>query len=56
MNKCRGGGASHGHFIVGDGTALHWAVYYGQLDIAQLLLEKGAGTHMYKYKNIRAFK
>ena len=41
VNKCRGGSAdSH---AVADGTALHWAVYYGQLEIAQLLLDNGAG-------------
>ena len=42
-NKYKGGRASHGHFFVGDGTALHWATYYGQLEIAKLLLDKGAG-------------
>ena len=25
-----------------SGTALHWAAYYGQLDIAKLLIESGA--------------
>ena len=43
VNKCRGGRASHGYFFVSDGTALHWAAYYGQLEIAKLLLDKGAG-------------
>ena len=43
VNKCRGGRASNGHFFVGDGTALHWAAYYGQLEITTLLIEKGAG-------------
>ena len=43
MNKCKGGSASHGWFYVRNGTALHWAAYYGQLEIAQLLLEKKAG-------------
>ena len=43
VNKCRGGRASNGHFFVGDGTALHWAAYYGQLEITTLLIGKGAG-------------
>ena len=43
VNDCKGGSASHGHFFVGDGTALHWAAYYGQLEIAKLLLNNGAG-------------
>ena len=43
VNKCRGGWANHRHFVVADGTALHWAVYYGQLDIAQQLLRQDAG-------------
>ena len=43
VNECKGGRASHGYFFVGDGTALHWAAYYGQLEIAQLLLDNGAG-------------
>jgi len=25
-----------------SGTALHWAAYYGQLDIAKLLIDSGA--------------
>ena len=43
VNECKGGRASHGYFFVGDGTALHWAAYYGQLEIAQLLLDNRAG-------------
>ena len=43
VNDCKGGRASHGLFFVGDGTALHWAAYYGQLEIAKLLLNNGAG-------------
>ena len=43
VNDCRGGSASRHPFVVANGTALHWAVYYGQLDIAQLLLRNGAG-------------
>ena len=43
MNECRGGSANYRHFAVASGTALHWAVYYGQLEIAELLLDKEAG-------------
>ena len=43
VNEFRGGSASHSHFSVARGTALHWAAYYGQLEIAQLLIDKGAG-------------
>ena len=44
VNECKGGRTSHSCFFVGDGTALHWAAYYGQLEITTLLIEKGAGT------------
>ena len=43
VNECKGGSNSHQHFAVANGTALHWAVYHGQLEIAQLLLCNGAG-------------
>ena len=43
MNGCRGGSDYPGHFAVANGTALHWAVYYGQLEVAQVLLDNGAG-------------
>ena len=43
VNVCRGGSAYHAHIAVGNGTALHWAVYYGQHEIAKLLLDSGAG-------------
>ena len=46
VNKCRGGSDYPGHFAVADGTALHWAIYYGQLEIAQLLLDKEAGMYV----------
>ena len=55
VNECRGGCAFPQHFAVADGTALHWAVYYGQLEIAKLLLDNyGAGTNIankYWYKD-----
>ena len=44
MNECRGGSKFPRLFAVSNGTVLHWAVYYGQLEIAQVLLENGAGT------------
>ena len=43
MNEYKGGSAINRHFAVANGTALHWAVFYGKLEIAQLLLDKGAG-------------
>ena len=43
VNKCRGGSVILRHFAVANGTALHWAVSYGQVEIAQLLLDNGAG-------------
>ena len=42
-NEYRGGRAFPRHHAVANGTALHWAVFYGQLEIAQLLLDNGAG-------------
>ena len=44
VNKCRGGRVSNGHFFVGGGTALHWAAYYGQLEIVNLLVSRGVST------------
>ena len=44
MNEYKGGRAFPRHHAVTNGTALHWAVYYGQLEITQLLLDNGAGT------------
>ena len=43
MNEYKSGSAVNRHFAVANGTALHWAVFYGQLEIAQLLLDKDAG-------------
>ena len=43
VNKYKGGNAIHRHFAVGNGTALHWAVYYGRQNFAKLLLDNGAG-------------
>ena len=43
VNECRGGKAFPGHNAVANGTALHWAVLFGQLEIANLLINNGAG-------------
>ena len=43
VNESKGGKAFPGHNTVANGTALHWAVHYGQLEIAQLLLDSRAG-------------
>ena len=45
VNECKGGEHAHGHFCVSNGTALHWAAYYGQSGIAKLLLDNRAGMH-----------
>ena len=47
MNEYRGGSDFSRRHAVANGTALHWAVYYGQLEIAQLLLNSGAGIMAY---------
>ena len=44
VNRYRGGHATEGGFEVEDGTALHWAAYYGNYRAAKLLIEKGAGV------------
>ena len=44
VNRYRGGHATEGGFEVEDGTALHWAAYYGKYHAAKLLIEKGAGV------------
>ena len=44
VNVCRGGNACYKHHAVSNGTALHWAAFYGQLEIAKQLLEKRAGN------------
>ena len=43
VNHYRGDYACGGGFEVKNGTALHWAAYYGNFEIANLLIEKGAG-------------
>ena len=44
LNHLRGGTSWSftTQFYHADGTALHWAAYYGQLDIAKLLIDSGA--------------
>ena len=44
VNHYRGGFASGGGFTVQDGTALHWAAYYGSYPIAKMLIDRGAGV------------
>ena len=46
VNECKGGEHAHGNFHVSNGTALHWAAYYGQPGIAKLLLDNGAGNNV----------
>ena len=47
VNHYRGGYATEGGFVVEDGTALHWAAYYGRFPAAKLLIEKGAGVILF---------
>ena len=47
MKHCRGGYATEGDFVMKDGTALHWAAFYGQCHAAELLIEKGAGAILF---------
>ena len=44
INHKRGGKVSSNDFEVSGGTALHWAAYYGKVEIAKLLFEKGASA------------
>ena len=44
VKHCRGGYATEGGFEVEDGTALHWAAYYGNYHATELLIDKGAGA------------
>lgn len=42
INHKRGGEDKSNDIEVRDGTALHWAAYYGKVEIAKLLLGKEA--------------
>ena len=44
VNRSRGGSSWSltARYIHEGGTALHWAAYYGQQEIAQLLMTSGA--------------
>ena len=42
--RARGGVDESSDFEVSGGTALHWAVYYGKMEIAVLLLGRNAST------------
>ena len=44
LNRCRGGKVESGNLEVSFGTALHWAAFYGKIEIAKLLLDNGAST------------
>ena len=46
VNESKGGRAFPGHNTVANGNALHWAVHYEKLEIAQLLLDNGAGISL----------
>ena len=42
VNRRRGGQCNTNNFEVRNGTALHWAAYYGKVEIAKKFLERGA--------------
>ena len=44
LNRCRGGKVESNDYDleVSFGTALHWAAFYGKIEIAKLLLDNGA--------------
>ena len=44
INRKRGGEDKSNDFEVSGGTALHWAAYYGMVEIAILLLGREAST------------
>jgi len=46
LNRCRGGKVESGGLEVSFGTALHWAAFYGKIEIAKLLLDNGANPHV----------
>ena len=46
INCKRGGECSTNNFEVRDGTALHWAAYYGKVEIVKKCLESGASMFM----------
>ena len=52
VNECKGGKAFPGHNAVANGTALHWAANYGQLEIAKLLFDHGAGIYLHTTYNL----
>ena len=46
VNCKRGGKHDSNDFEVSNGTALHWAAYYGRMEIAKLLIGKRASMLM----------
>ena len=42
INHKRGGKDSSNDFEVSGGTALHWAAYYGKMEIVNQLFKQGA--------------
>lgn len=44
LNHSRGGNHDSNDFEVAGGTALHWAAYYGKVEVAKKLLKRNAST------------
>lgn len=47
LNHSRGRNPDSNDFEVADGTALHWAAYYGKKEIVEQLFKKGASESMH---------
>ena len=54
VTHSRGGECSTNDFEVSDGTALHWAAYYGKVEIAKKCLERGASKLTYLWRIINS--
>ena len=47
INRRRGGKLISSDFEVSGGTALHWAAYYGKMEIAEQLFKQGASASIH---------
>ena len=47
INRQRGGTLNSSDFEVSGGTALHWAAYYGKMEIVDKLFKQGASRSIH---------